>query len=360
MDSVTQLTLGAAVGELVLGQKIGNQAILWGALAGTLPDLDVLASPWLDDLGFLIHHRGITHSLLTVILVAPALAGLAFWGYGNGTDVPTFSQWSWLFFWCLLTHVLLDACTTYGTPLLLPFSDYRVAFNNIFIVDPLYTLPMLVGVLVCLLLPADDPTRRWVNYVGVGLSCLYLGMTFMNKYRAHRSFTQSLAEKGISPKRMMTGPTPLNSVLWYCFAQVEDGFYVGYHSLLDAESRVCFEYLPRNDDLLADLKDAFPVERLIWFANGYYAVRQEDGGLVFHVLKFGIFSFDADVEHVAFSYKIARNEDGQIVVEKLPRRGDLDWGRAFATLWDRIKGKAAKRHVAEIEGKVQARQRGPA
>lgn len=338
MDSLTQLTLGAAIGEAVLGKQIGNRAILWGAVAGTLPDLDVLASPFLSDLGFLIHHRGITHSLLAIGLASPVLAGIAFRWYKDRSDAPRFRQWFWLFFLCLLTHVLLDACTTYGTPLLLPFSDYRVALNNIFIVDPLYTLPLLVGVLVCLLLVKGAPARRWINYAGLAVSCLYLGATFASKNHAEEAFTQSLAEQCISPTRMMIGPTPLNSVLWYCIAETDDGYYLGYHSLLDSESQIRFDYLPSNHRLLEDMKDEYPVERLIWFANGYYAVEPADDGAVFHVLKFGILSLDANQRNVAFSYRIERDEAGRIAVKKLPRQQELDWGQAFAKLWDRIRG----------------------
>ncbi len=86
MDSLTQIVLGAAMGEAVAGRKIGNKAMLWGAIAGTIPDLDVFVGPILrwsaeDSLAF---HRGITHSLLFAVLVPLLLAWYTSWLYGNG------------------------------------------------------------------------------------------------------------------------------------------------------------------------------------------------------------------------------------------------------------------------------------
>ena len=79
MDSITQATLGAAVGEWLLGRKLGNRALAWGALLGTLPDLDVLIAPFLDTAGNLWWHRGPSHSLLVMLLaswlLSPWLAG---------------------------------------------------------------------------------------------------------------------------------------------------------------------------------------------------------------------------------------------------------------------------------------------
>jgi inner membrane protein len=325
MDSLTQLTLGAAVGEAVLGRQLGNRAIFWGAVAGTLPDLDVLAAPWLSDLGFLIHHRGITHSILVLAAASPLLAGLAARACRGRPDAP-------------ITHVLLDACTTYGTPHGLPLSDRRFALNNIFIVDPLYTAPMLAAIVACLFLPRTGRARRWVNFLGIAASCLYLAATFAGQFEARRAFERSLAEQEIAVRRMMVAPTPLNSILWYAIAESEDGYYLGYHSQFDDAGSIPFHFIPRGDHLLAGIEETYPIERLKWFADGYYAVRREGDDRVFHVLKFGLFTLDGDVDQVGFSYRIERREDGSVEVRKLPQARPTNLRESLAKLWRRMWG----------------------
>ncbi|MDE2699638.1 MAG: metal-dependent hydrolase, partial [Gemmatimonadota bacterium] len=141
MDSVTQIALGAAVGEKVLGKKVGNKAPLWGAALGILPDLDVLGAAFLsgtDQLGF---HRWISHSLLFAVGGGLGIG----WALSKLHRGANWREWSALAFWAILTHALLDCFTGYGTQLFSPFSNYPVAFGSIFVIDPLYTLPLAIG-----------------------------------------------------------------------------------------------------------------------------------------------------------------------------------------------------------------------
>src|SRR6478735_1727382 len=124
MDSLTQIVLGSAVAELTLGKKIGNKALLWGAICGTIPDLDVLMNPFLSDLQELGAHRGFSHSLLFSCLLAPLLGFLLWFMYEK--KEANWKEWTLLCFLSLVTHPLLDAFTSYGTQLFLPFSNYRV------------------------------------------------------------------------------------------------------------------------------------------------------------------------------------------------------------------------------------------
>src|SRR5699024_5177561 len=130
-DSLTQIVLGAPVGEAVLGKKIGNKAMLYGAVAGTIPDLDVFVDSVTDMVSALEIHRGFTHSILFSLLLAPVFG----WLVSRYERHKNVRDWSWLFFWCLLTHPLLDAFTTWGTQLFWPL-DIRVAFKTIFVIDP--------------------------------------------------------------------------------------------------------------------------------------------------------------------------------------------------------------------------------
>ena len=141
MDSLTQIVLGAAVGEAVLGKKVGNKAMLYGAIAGTIPDLDTFASAFTDTITAIEIHRGFTHSIVFSILFAPIFGWLI--SKIEKKSIATWQNWSWLMFWGLFTHPLLDSHTTWGTQLFWPL-EVRLAYKNIFVIDSLYTLPFLV------------------------------------------------------------------------------------------------------------------------------------------------------------------------------------------------------------------------
>ena len=127
MDSVSQLAVGAVAGEVVLGKKVGNRAMLWGSIVGTIPDLDVIFYPLMDEVSQLGWHRGISHSLL----FNGALGLLLGWGlYRLNGRRASQKSWTILSLVCLFSAVLLDCFTVYGTQVFQPFSNYQVGFNN--------------------------------------------------------------------------------------------------------------------------------------------------------------------------------------------------------------------------------------
>src|SRR5690606_37998006 len=141
MDSLTQITLGAAVSVAVMGRRTAIwKAALWGGIAGTLPDLDALIDHG-DPLLNMVRHRAESHSLLLLTLFSPLLARLVSHVHGQ---TALWRRW-WLALWlALFTHPLLDTMTVYGTQLLQPFSDHPYAVGSVFIIDPAYTLPLLL------------------------------------------------------------------------------------------------------------------------------------------------------------------------------------------------------------------------
>ena len=302
MDSLTQIALGAAVGEAAIGRKVGRKAALWGAVAGTIPDLDVLAYPLLTEAEKLGWHRGYSHSLIFVLALAPIMG----WAinkihkhHGNWRD------WTLLAFLGLFTHVLLDSFTVYGTQLFKPFSKYQVGFNSISIIDPLYTLPLLAGVIIALVMSRSRPTGRIINYLGLALSTGYLLLTVGIKMYVGDRVEQSLDQNEISCERYMTAPTLFNSILWRATAEAESGYYVGYYSLLDSGSDIAFNFVPRNDSLIAPIENQRAVKQLLWFSNGYYAVEQSGDSLLFHDLRFGELGFGTPgTGHYVFSWLI--------------------------------------------------------
>ena len=285
MDSLTQIALGAAVGEATLGSKVSKKAPLWGAALGTLPDLDVLANPFVSEMAALAIHRGFTQTLLFIALATPLL-GMALHRL-HAQDGASTRGWGLLVFLTLSTHVVIDCMTSYGTQVFYPFSDYPVIFGTIFVIDPLYTLPLLLGLIVALFYAPSSRRRRIANYIGIGLSSAYLLATVANKLYIDTVFAQALDRQGHVVERVFTKPMPLNNLFWGAIAEDSTGFWIGYYSVLDDSDHIDFQRVPKNHDLLGDARDTEAVARLQWFSRGYFTVSQRNDRLYVHDLRFG-------------------------------------------------------------------------
>lgn len=340
MDSLTQAVLGAAVGEAVLGKKVGNKAAAWGAVAGTLPDLDVLLNPFLSDVAQLVFHRSLTHSFLFIALMTPVFGTVIARFYRDGP--ATWRDWSWLAFAALFTHPLLDCFTTYGTQVFFPFSTYPISFNSIFIIDPLYTLPLAAGLLLALRNRPGTTRRRLANRLGLFLSCAYLLITVVNQTIAMRAFTEALDEQGLAYERIATRPTPLNALLWIATADDGSGYWVGLYSLLDGDRPIRFQRLDNQAALLNGIADHPDVQRLLWFSRGYFHVQRQDGLLTFNDIRFGRSDgWLRDEGDYVFSFYIQRDPaDSTRVtsIEQKPFTSGLD-GTIWRPLLARIGGR---------------------
>ena len=272
MDSLTQMALGAAVGTAALGRKIGPRAAFWGAALGTLPDLDVLV-PYGDPVRDFTFHRAESHSLFWLTLASPPLALLlARLNRGAGAG---FRDWLWLVWLVLMTHPLLDAFTVYGTQLLLPFSDYPVGAGSIFIIDPLYTLPLLAGVIAAIRIYKRDVARamRW-NAAGITASTAYLIWTLMVQSHIEGAVHRSLAASPLADGSVLATPTPFNSLLWRVLVMDGDGYHEGFRSILDEGESIEFVRHASVPQLIDPLRDDWTVRRLAWFSKGFYSVRE--------------------------------------------------------------------------------------
>ncbi|MEM6820873.1 MAG: metal-dependent hydrolase [Verrucomicrobiota bacterium] len=331
MDSITQAALGAAVAEAGLGKRIGNKAILWGLLFGTLPDLDIIVYPFLDTADQLSWHRGLSHSFLFMILGAPLLGALL---HKVHKEKAPFRTATLTCFWILFTHALIDCFTVYGTQIFEPVSDHRAGLNNLFIIDLLYTIPILAGLTASLFLKRTGKARFWANSAGLILSSLYVVWSFGAKGLIHHRIHSELERQNISYHRVMTHPTPFNTVLWRALIENEEGYYVGYASLLDSDPKVDLRFIPRKAHLLAPVKETRSVQRLLWFSKGYYMVRVRDEQLQFSDLRFGEFEHPDGTLSSIFTWAIepgGRDSTIQQVRRKVPEG-------AFSKIWERLLG----------------------
>ncbi len=332
MDSLTQIVLGAAVGEAVLGRKVGNKAMLYGAIAGTIPDLDALAGNFTDTITAIEVHRGFSHSIVFAVLAAPVFGYLI--SRIERKSGLGWKDWSWLMFWGLFTHPILDSFTTWGTQLFWPL-DIRLAFKSIFVIDPLYTLPFLTFLILAMRRKKEDPKRAKFNRLGLIVSTGYLMLTLVLKFTAHQQFKESLEQQGIFYSRLDTRPTPLNTILWAANAEAENDFLIGYYSFFD-EEMIRFEAVPKNWHYLGSLKKDKNVQRLIEISKGWYTISEKDGFLYFNDLRFGKLNPSDEDSNFAFSYKLIP-EGGTIRAEEEPKSPG-DGKQILLDLWERIKG----------------------
>jgi inner membrane protein len=311
MDSLTQATLGAAIGEALLGKKMGNKGAVIGAIVATIPDLDVVLKPFYSDLQNISIHRGYSHSILFSVIAAFLI-----------TYVLSRIKWAnqisktrlWIFTWlALFTHILLDAFTSYGTQLFLPFTDWRVSFDSINIVDPVYTIPLLTGVLgSAFYYKKNDKKRSLPNTIGLILSSLYLLFTLANKQHIEQVFNAQLEEQNIPFFRLLTVPVKVGNMVWYGVAKDKTQLHIGKYSILD-NNKIEFHSFPINDHLLNGL-DEHLVDRMKWFAQGFYTVAEKDGKIRVYNMQCdmqGVRAFGGYKAPTAFYFEITPEENGK-------------------------------------------------
>lgn len=282
MDSLSQRALGSAVGVAVMGRRVPVwKAAMWGGIAGTLPDLDAFIDHG-DPLRNMTFHRAESHSLFYLTLFAPALALLVAKLQG---ELELFRRW-WLALWLvLITHPVLEWMTIYGTQLWLPFTDTPFGLGSVFIIDPLYTVPLLIGLGGALNL-RDMLGLRW-NSIGLACSCLYLGWAAAAQWRVEQVADRALAAAGIPYQQLLATPTAFNTILWRVVAMTADGYVEGSYSLADPSPRMRFDRYSSNDSLRHALAGNRNVERLAWFTRGYYRLEQRGDGAVMTDLRMG-------------------------------------------------------------------------
>ena len=334
MDLVTQTALGAAVGEVALGRKAGNKAILWGAVGGLIPDLDVLVSPFFSEADGLFVHRGFSHSLIFAFLLAPLLGWLIHQIHKKKMNIRR-REWTVLIFWAAFTHPVLDYFTTYGTGAFLPFQNYRVEFSTIAIVDVFYTLPFILVLLVISFINRSALIRRRLTLGMFFFTSLYLAGTVANKQHVNNVFEKALSQNQISYDRYRTSPLPLSNFLWMGLAETDSGYHVALYSNFDDHIPDDFTFIPRNKALLEEFADNEDLNRLIQFTKGYYHVNKDQKGLWLADLRFGKMGISGNSEFVFKFY--LKNKDENLIIQQSRESRSIE-ENVLSNYIDRIKG----------------------
>ena len=329
MDSLSQIALGSAVAIAVMGRRTAVwKAAAWGAVAGTLPDLDVLIDHG-GPIRNMVEHRAETHALFWLSLVSLPLAAAVARLQGE------WAQWRhwWLAIWLVLvTHPLLDAMTVYGTQLGLPFTNRPFGVASVFIIDPLYTLPLLVG--AGWALATRGRTRGLAaNAAGLALSTAYLAWGVAAQQHATQVAAASLSAQGIASERLLVTPAPFNSLLWRVVAVAGDSYWEGFYSVLDGTRHVAFDRFDRGTALAAELRAVDGVQRIAAFSNGFYKLRQEGPKVLISDLRMG------QEPSYVFTFVVAERHSTAVPLD-MPVQvgGRIDLERGLPWLWRRMWG----------------------
>lgn len=325
MDSLSQIALGAAVSMAVFRQRqpLWKSALL-GAIAGTLPDLDVLLS-FDDPISEMTRHRAESHGLFYLTLACWPLAWL--WRTLAGRHGSYQRCW-WALWAVLITHPLLDFLTIYGTQLAQPFSDYAYGSGSIFVIDPLYTLPLLLGIILTL----RRQQLHW-NHAMLGLSTLYLLFGLGAQQHVRQQVASSVPSDADASTLLVTA-TPFNTLVWQVLVLGPNHFYEGFYALADAGANVQWRAWPRDAALLAQYQQEPLVHQLTRFSHQYVSLTAAGDQLVLSDLRMGL------APHYSFRFEFRRQPDGRLSAPiQLPLAGrDGQIKQVLHWLADRARG----------------------
>ena len=339
MDTITHLALGACIGETMLGKKAGKRALLWGAMAQSVPDVDFIAGFFLDPASNLLFHRGITHSILFAVLITPVLSWPAYKVHKKREGIK-YREWLLFFLVQVLVHDLLDGFNAYGTSWFMPFNDTKYSFDVLFVADPLFSIWLAVAMVALFVFkPVYKNRKYWLRF-GMLLPAIYFLYALFNKYSIHTETKAELIRQNINYDDYFTTPVYFNNFLWYVVVSADSAYYVGYRSVFDRNKTIEFAYIPKNKHLLEQVKDRDDVSKLVKFARGYHTMEMWHDTLVFNNLRFGQVpgAWESPRTDFAFHYFVGDDFAGNLMVVQ---RGRFQgWNReTFSSLWRRIRGK---------------------
>ncbi len=280
MDSITQAVLGAAVGQAGFHKSLGRKALLWGALIGMAPDLDVLIRSPSDPFLNLIHHRGVTHSLWFGPVFGPVI-GYALWRFYS--KIHPLSSWVGLGIWALLTHPLLDVFTVYGTQLLAPFSSHRFSFSGVSVIDPIYT-----GILsLCLVFGVIKWRQKYLAsmmaYGGLLITSGYLFWGVQQNDTALLLAEKQLQEAHVKPSQIRAYTTLFQLFLRRIVAHVDNQVWIGFISTWKPETIIWKKVDQPSTSLSRPLEETREGKLMEWFTSHEYTYAlspQEQGHLL--------------------------------------------------------------------------------
>jgi inner membrane protein len=338
MDSLSHIVIGAAIGETLLGKKIGRWGMLLGAIAKSAPDFDLFYTGLSDPRAYMCEHRAYTHSLFIEALYAIPIAWLLVKLF---KDKVSFGRMLVFMLACLWGHSLLDWCTNFGTQLLLPFTNENYSLNTLAIVDLLFTLPILTMILIAVFHKKNEGRRSKLAKSALIYCAVYLGFTFINKIQAEQIVQESIVKNNIPATAHMTNPTMLNNVLWYAVGSNDSTVFIGEFSLLHRNNPITWHSYARNLQLMEQCKSKKDVAILQWFSDPYTITQANGDTLNVYGVKFGRTNMqETELEKTfVFHYKLYQKNGEEMMGMKQADRENTNFKESFVDLWERICGR---------------------
>jgi inner membrane protein len=315
MDSLTHIVLGATVGELVAGKKLGKKSWLAGAFLQTIPDFDFIAGLWCSPAEDLLAHRGFTHSFFFIALLAPLFSwGIIRTRWGSQASLAC---WLSLTVIELLTHILLDGFNVYGTAWFEPFTHVRISFDTLFVADPFFTIPVLVGIVWIIFFSRTHEKRLKTVLLVLSFCFFYLSYAFNNRLIVESEVKRSLAQSDFKWNRILITPTPFNSWLWYIVIERQHDFLSGYRSVFDTTTSIQYTSTLKQHQWLEGLAPREDIAHLVRFSNGYYAIQKWQDTLVLNDLRFGkMMGWEHPNNRYVFYYYVEQPDNNQFLIQR--------------------------------------------
>lgn len=284
LDTLTHIVLGACIGEATGGKILGRKAMIAGALAQSIPDIDFIAYFWLDKTENLLGHRGFTHSIIFGVMVVAALSLASRkifhkkkFGWGHGLMIFGLN---------VFCHLFIDAFNAYGVGWFEPFSHDRISFHVLFVADPFFSIWPFIGAILSWSFYRNKKIAMLGWKIGLGMAAVYLGYALYNKLEVERDVRKELSMQGVAYQSFFTTPAPFNTWLWFVIVKGQNGYYTAYRSVFDKKP-MDLTYNPRNDSLLKEVKETEAARNLLRFAHGYYTFERMHDTIAFNILRFG-------------------------------------------------------------------------
>jgi inner membrane protein len=283
MDSLTHILTGVAIGQLFSDKNDKSRPLVWGAIAGNIPDLDTVFQPFLSTESSMLFHRGISHSLLLWALFSPLLALLITKIYKDSKR--SYFKWLKISTVAWLSHIGLDLFNTYGTGIYEPFSHVRISYDAVNVFDLFYLIPILT-MSVFLVFRIKDYSRKILLASTILIfSAVYIIISVSLKLSVEIKAESQCTGEDIKTIRIISSPLPLSNLAWKTIAETDEGYHIGtYYGFW--KRRTVFRYIPKNKQLENDLNIYDNFRKLKQFTKNCYALEQKDGQLFLTDLRF--------------------------------------------------------------------------
>ena len=331
MHLLLHMLMGASLGELSLGKKVGRPAIWMGALIGAFPELESLLYWTHGSVQGMLHQRGPLHSLIAFLVIPPIMAWLAKSIWQNRQPKLRGRDWVRLCYAVYFCHLLLDLCTIPGIQAFYPFWKYRLSLHVISSFDPWLSIPLMLGLLMGLRYPRESrPRTIWVGS-GLVLSAFYLILAFSSQQFVHSLFQASYQKHSLNIQRFEVYPTWGNTLLWYGLAEQAYGYQIGYYSLFEGlKGNIQHQYLPKQHDLPFETIDHRLEDRFQEATHRYYNFQVDSQTVLLHDLRYGWEStyLDSNQRNLTFkqSYRLWEDDDGNLqLATQAPPPMPLSW-----------------------------------